>query len=1056
MANDPVYITFEFQGDLGKEVERVTLGIQGLRDESASTFKRLIADSNEAFNAMSAGNQRLAVSIQEDINSLRQLEAVNKALDDGFANGKITAEQYAESKARLAIQEEDLRTGIEGNIKALRESIDQERMAEGSIESLRASLSTMEEAWRKMSSAERESAAGNELREKIRSLKEELAGIGSGTDSAASGIKRFQSQIEACPGPIGQTATAIGGMTKAALAFIATPLGMVLAAIAAGLAAVNSWFSRTEEGENTLANATAAFNQVLGSLLDVVDKVGEWLYKAFTKPKEALTDLVDFIEGQVVNRITSVGKAAEAIWKMLQGNLKEGGADFANAWMQGLTGIEDAGRKASEWMADTNGKIKESVELQQRRNALDVAERELLVERSRLEARIGELRDKAYDMSAPEAERSKALQEAIRLTDELYAKEQAIAKEKYDIIKQQNSLANSNKADLRAEAEALAEVNRLEAQRYSARRMMLRQVNTLEGKIQKDDEKSGPLGSIRYYEQVIKKLKEAHALASDDKGRERINQEIERNVKELERISERVGKVALETSKEIIDKTLIVSNNRKNEIEREASNKKREELFGKLDTSDLDRMRKQIEQVTVKSKEGREGILRLLDAWVYLSDTDKASGIAEECYKVSDGLRMAADTASLFDGALGDALSTMSDLVAGAGDIATGISSALKGDLLGGMTGIMSGVTGIIGSIKNRVEENRKTLEEYQRSLVETSMKEMEYNAILRERLRLTQQINESSMGYFKRLGDELMAQSGSIQKEYEQVWAKLMGEEYVTATHYKHGTWFRKAKTWNDYASLGGMTYEQIESLYTQDKLTESAALLFERLKALKEEGEDVAQMIDDLNEQMRQDFTGTTTDSIADSIIDGFAEGRRTAQEFADDFEGMMREAVLQGVKLRALEKPLRQWYEQFAEASANGLTEGGIASLREQYDKIIADAARQLEAMERITGITIAAEEAAAEEAGRTAVARGIASMSQETASELNGNFYSLLIYADKTYQGVLSIREELIEGLSLMERIARNTDRLEAIERDMASMRGGMQDIINRGILLRKTS
>lgn len=104
----------------------------------------------------------------------------------------------------------------------------------------------------------------------------------------------------------------------------------------------------------------------------------------------------------------------------------------------------------------------------------------------------------------------------------------------------------------------------------------------------------------------------------------------------------------------------------------------------------------------------------------------------------------------------------------------------------------------------------------------------------------------------------------------------------------------------------------------------------------------------------------------------------------------------------------------------------------------------------------GRSVEMEAADAEEAGRTAVARGIASMSQETASELNGNFYALLIYADKTSQGVLSIRETLIEGLSLMERIARNTDRLESIERDMASMRGGMQDIINRGILLRKTS
>lgn len=307
-----------------------------------------------------------------------------------------------------------------------------------------------------MSAAEREGTAGQELKAKIESLKEELKGLESGTNGAASGLQQFQSQLESCPGPIGQTAAAIGKMTKAALAFIATPLGMVLAAIAAGLAAVTSWFHRTEEGENALANATAAFNQVLASLLDVVDKVGEWLYKAFTKPKEALTDLVDFIEGQVVNRITSVGKAAQAVWKMLQGDIKEGAADFANAWLQGLTGIEDAGRKASAWMAESNEKIKESVELQKRRNALDVAERDLLVERSRLEARIGELRDKAYDMNSPEAERSKALKEAIRLTDELFAKEQAIAREKYEIIKKQNSLANSNKADLRAEAEALA------------------------------------------------------------------------------------------------------------------------------------------------------------------------------------------------------------------------------------------------------------------------------------------------------------------------------------------------------------------------------------------------------------------------------------------------------------------------------------------------------------------------------------------------------------------------------------------------------------------------
>ena len=1033
MADEPLYITFEFRGNLAEEVERVKLGIAGLRNESAQTYQRLIADSNEAFAAMSRGNQQLADSIQEDINSLRQLDAANKALDEGFARGTITATQYAEGKAKLAIQEADLRNGIQENIKVLQESIDQERMAEGSIESLRASLQKMEEAWRKMSAAEREGTAGQELKAKIESLKEELKGLESGTNGAASGLQQFQSQLESCPGPIGQTAAAIGKMTKAALAFIATPLGMVLAAIAAGLAAVTSWFHRTEEGENALANATAAFNQVLASLLDVVDKVGEWLYKAFTKPKEALTDLVDFIEGQVVNRITSVGKAAQAVWKMLQGDIKEGAADFANAWLQGLTGIEDAGRKASAWMAESNEKIKESVELQKRRNALDVAERDLLVERSRLEARIGELRDKAYDMNSPEAERSKALKEAIRLTDELFAKEQAIAREKYEIIKKQNSLANSNKADLRAEAEALAEVNRLEAQRYASRRMMLRQNNTLDGKLLKTNEmEDGPLGSIRYYENVIKKLKEAHALATDDPSRERINQEIEKNVKELERISERVGQVALEASKDIIENALSASE--------------------RLDTSDLDRLRKKIEEVTTRTQEAREGILGLLDAWGTLNDSGRATAIADECFKIADGLSLAAETAELFNESLGSTLSTVAQLVGGVGDIAGGVGRALSGDVIGGATGILSGVTGIIGSFKKRTEENKRILAEYKQSLLETEMKELEYNAILRERLRLQQQIGETSLDYFNRQSVELKKQASQIEKEYQEVFEKLQKEQYVTETHYKHGTWFRKAKIWNDYDSLAGKTYEEMESLYTQGKLTESAQTLFEQLRKLKEEGADVADLIDDLNEEMKEAFTGTTVDSITDSIIRGFAEGKRSAKDFADDFQEMLNNAVLQGVKMKALEEPLRRWYESFAEASQNGLNADTIASLREQYNKIIEDAAKQLEDMEKVTGTTIGN----IADTGRTATAQGVASMSQDSANELNGNFYALLIYADKTCQGVTNINTMMVEALGVLNRIAANTDRLEAIEKNVRETRVFIQDMANRGIILRKTA
>lgn len=155
-----------------------------------------------------------------------------------------------------------------------------------------------------------------------------------------------------------------------------------------------------------------------------------------------------------------------------------------------------------------------------------------------------------------------------------------------------------------------------------------------------------------------------------------------------------------------------------------------------------------------------------------------------------------------------------------------------------------------------------------------------------------------------------------------------------------------------------------------------------------------------------------------------------------------------MLQGVKMKALEEPLRKWYESFAAASQNGLTAESIASLKAQYDKIIEDAAKQLEQMEQVTGTTIG------DVIDRTSTAKDIASMSQDSADELNGNFYALLIYADRTNQGVTNIQGQLVEGLSLLQRIASNTDRLEAIEKDIRQTRSSLQNIENRGLILRK--
>lgn len=429
--------------------------------------------------------------------------------------------------------------------------------------------------------------------------------------------------------------------------------------------------------------------------------------------------------------------------------------------------------------------------------------------------------------------------------------------------------------------------------------------------------------------------------------------------------------------------------------------------------------------------------------------TDKPV-LAEQFREAAKGLQTCADLASVFDKSLGAVIQTAADVAAGASDIATGVAT-FSANPLQGATSILSGVTKIVGSFGKRIQENERIRKEYLQGLVETYSKELEYNSVLRERLRIQQQLGETSLDYFNRLQAELVKQQGDVNREYTEVWNKLMQEEYVSGTGYKHGTWFRKAKTWKEYDSLAGKSYEEIESLYTQDKLEGSAKTLFERLRQLKEEGANVTEMMDQLNEEMKESWTGTTTSAITDSIVQGFLDGKRSAADFADTFEDLMKTAMMQSVKMKYLEGPLDEWYKQFAEASESGLTEEKIAELRRQYEQIVENAAREAENMEAITGLGTTEMEAA-----RTATAQGIASMSQETATELNGNFYALQYLTSNIDRNVTNIQSVLYQASDHWLRIEENTRycrKLETIERDMASVRKDMQDINNKGILMR---
>ena len=1081
---DPVYITFEFRGDIDKEVNKVTLGIKGLRDEAATTYKKLIADSSAAYNAMSAESRKLATTMQENISSLRSLSAMQEQLDRELEAGTISLSGYTQAKAALALQESNLRVVISQGMQQLQQQMATEQEASDSVVALTRKLQQLTEAYSRLSKMDREGSAGKEILEQIQSVDNELqtaqTRLSAYSRTAGTGFNSLQMSIQ-------QVARELPSLTMGAnMFFLAISNNLPILVDNINMAR-REYQAAIKAGQQ----ATPVWKQLLGgivswqtalvvgiTLLTVYGKeITAWtksLFGARQSLADALETLEEFQESVAKTSSTTLTQLQRmsAEWEKLGDNIQA----KEQYLLKNRTAFEHLGVSIGK-VTDAENLFNQgkeafvaSVMARARASAAMTLATEKYNEAIRKQLEVDRMADtQSYTIqgglfgqttyvSGENLSKKKAQAEADSLFDEArkilergleYSEEKRKSLENAN-LKTIHTLEQGSveaiKASIAAKEAALDKLTN--KQDYEA---ALKEIEAEKKKLEaiigerKDGKEPAPLGSIAYYNELIAKMKKLRDLATTDKDRSAFAEQIkdyEEKVAEMEnQIIISGKKIAMETLQSSLEGIKVdVKFDNRNVLEK---------AFGKFDTSDLDQMQEKIDkELNRPIKEAREGIVLLIDQWDRLSDADQASLLAEECYKVADGISMAADTAELFNEALGSSLATVAQLVGSVGDMAGGIGRIMSGDIIGGASGVIGGITGIVGSFKKRVEENKKILAEYRQGLVETAMMELEYNAILRERLRIQQQIGETSLEYFGRQSVELKSQAGQIEREYREVWEKLQREQYVSATHYKHGTWFRKAKTWNDYDSLAGKTYEEIESLYTQDKLTDSAKTLFEQLQKLKEEGEDVAGMIDDLNEEMKEAFTGTNTNAIADTILQGFAEGKRSAKDFADDFQKMLNEAVLQGVKMKALEEPLRGWYESFAAASQNGLTADSIASLKAQYDKIIEDAAKQLEDMEKVTGTTIG------DVIDRTSTAKGIASMSQDSVDELNGNFYALLIYADRTSQEVTNIQAQLTEGIAQLQRIAYNTDRLEAIEKDIQQTRSTLQNIESRGLILRK--
>lgn len=338
------------------------------------------------------------------------------------------------------------------------------------------------------------------------------------------------------------------------------------------------------------------------------------------------------------------------------------------------------------------------------------------------------------------------------------------------------------------------------------------------------------------------------------------------------------------------------------------------------------------------------------------------------------------------------------------GDIIGGVMSTVKG--ISQMADALDGAFGADYSSYNRLVEQYDKLIDVWDDLIS---KKEEY-------------INMSYGAEAAKVGSEAIA---LVERETE-AWRKL-GKERLNAgaSAGSHAIGRRMAddmtaEDWENIARALGMNVGSAQRTIGTSRMTGLFDLTAEQLRKLKEEAPefwarmdgdvqkylqsiiDGSEKITELNEQIKEQLTSITFDSMYDSFVDLLSDMDASSKDFAENFEKYMFNAMLSTQIGQKYKQRLQSWYDQMARANEDStLSEDEIKNLRNEWDAIVADALRERDSIAAATGYNSNSSYSQEGSSG------GWQAMGQETADELNGRFTALQISGEKIAEGITSM-------------------------------------------------
>ncbi len=387
-----------------------------------------------------------------------------------------------------------------------------------------------------------------------------------------------------------------------------------------------------------------------------------------------------------------------------------------------------------------------------------------------------------------------------------------------------------------------------------------------------------------------------------------------------------------------------------------------------------------------KINEPVQGISKLINS-IGLDDTDAGRGMGA----LADSMGAAAGAAASF--AQGDYIGAITQAIDALGSF---------GDALGEF--------GILGGESDRdYEENMAKLTASNEALmhaIQELSEEMQEQTLVGA--VSTAQKQQANLEQAKANTQRQMKGSGKSRKNgrFGTGW----GEEESANEKINEGM---SAEMWKHISSVVGKSVRSAKDFWnlTSEEMYQvsvQAPEAFAELMRLGDTGhQQVSQYINDyisydkqaeeLIDQLHQKLTDTTWENVADGFKSALLDMTSSSETFADNFQQIMEQAVVNSLMANTYNQQIEQWYDTFASMmKSGGLDTSELRELRSQYEAISNDALRDRNAIKEAMGFDGGQQ-------GQSG-SSNFSSMSQDTGSELNGRFASMQVAMEATRVGV----------------------------------------------------